>query len=150
MPNIIFRTVCGAKLRGKPSYYCQRPPLVSKTRCALHGGASPTGPRDAPRHLDARKPGLKPRDPLVAKRRKLRAHLLRTDPDLATAVPPFAVPATRSSRALAREAAQLPAPNARPPWPRNGYAGGPDVRALEKNERRLIRELHEAPFTPSR
>ena len=39
-----LRGKCGAKLRGsKPARYCKRDPLHGKTRCKLHGGATPTG-----------------------------------------------------------------------------------------------------------
>jgi hypothetical protein len=33
---------CGAKLRGKDAY-CQKHALTDRTRCALHGGLSPSG-----------------------------------------------------------------------------------------------------------
>lgn len=40
--------VCGAKNRqGEP---CQRPPLKGKTRCKLHGGATPKGLKNALKH----------------------------------------------------------------------------------------------------
>lgn len=40
--------VCGAKNRqGEP---CQRPPLAGKTRCKLHGGATPKGLKNAVKH----------------------------------------------------------------------------------------------------
>jgi hypothetical protein len=35
--------VCGAQLRGKPGRYCRRLPSEGRTRCKLHGGASPVG-----------------------------------------------------------------------------------------------------------
>lgn len=39
---------CGAKNRqGEP---CQRPPLAGKTRCKLHGGATPKGLKNAVKH----------------------------------------------------------------------------------------------------
>ena len=41
-------TTCGARNRqGEP---CQRPPLKGKTRCKLHGGATPKGQRNAVKH----------------------------------------------------------------------------------------------------
>lgn len=40
--------VCGARNRqGEP---CQRPPLKGKTRCKLHGGATPKGQKNAQTH----------------------------------------------------------------------------------------------------
>jgi hypothetical protein len=38
------KPICGAKAKqtGKP---CEKPPLKGKTRCRLHGGATPTGTR---------------------------------------------------------------------------------------------------------
>lgn len=40
--------VCGAKNRqGEP---CQKPPLEGKTRCKLHGGATPKGLKNAVKH----------------------------------------------------------------------------------------------------
>ncbi|HAF11090.1 MAG TPA: hypothetical protein DCK98_13555 [Chloroflexi bacterium] len=38
---------CGARLRGKPGVYCKRFPEPRRSRCRLHGGASPVG-RDHP------------------------------------------------------------------------------------------------------
>jgi hypothetical protein len=38
---------CGARLRGKPGAFCKRYPEPRRTRCRLHGGASPVG-RDHP------------------------------------------------------------------------------------------------------
>lgn len=36
---------CGARLRkSNPPRYCRRPPLKGRTRCKLHGGATPRGP----------------------------------------------------------------------------------------------------------
>lgn len=41
-------TPCGARNRqGEP---CQRPPLKGKTRCKLHGGATPKGQKNAQTH----------------------------------------------------------------------------------------------------
>ncbi len=34
---------CGAQLRKKPGQYCLRKPLIGRTRCRLHGGASLVG-----------------------------------------------------------------------------------------------------------
>jgi hypothetical protein len=35
---------CGSRLREKPGRYCQRYPEPQRSRCRLHGGASPVGP----------------------------------------------------------------------------------------------------------
>lgn len=40
---------CGAKLRGKDRF-CQKFPLAGKTRCKLHGGATPKGIQNALKH----------------------------------------------------------------------------------------------------
>lgn len=41
--NVDGRRVCGAQLRKQPGKYCQRPPMVGKARCRLHGGRSRPG-----------------------------------------------------------------------------------------------------------
>lgn len=40
---------CGAKLRGK-ARYCQKRPMAGRSRCRLHGGATPKGQRNAWKH----------------------------------------------------------------------------------------------------
>lgn len=37
------KSVCGAKLRNKPGRTCQRAPTAGRSRCRLHGGATPRG-----------------------------------------------------------------------------------------------------------
>lgn len=37
------KVICGARLRGKPGRTCQRSPAPGRTRCKLHGGATPQG-----------------------------------------------------------------------------------------------------------
>jgi hypothetical protein len=77
-------------------------------------------------------------------RRKLHARLLRSDPDMVAAVAPFVVPLRSVEGPGAPPEPvpmEAPAPNERPNWPRNGYAGGPDARRLEKHERTFISEL---------
>jgi len=38
---------CGARLQGRQGDFCDEPPLKERTRCRLHGGATPVG-RDSP------------------------------------------------------------------------------------------------------
>lgn len=45
---------CGAQLRGQPGVYCRKYPAENRTRCRLHGGASPTG-ADHPSYLAGRR-----------------------------------------------------------------------------------------------
>ena len=139
----LFRKLCGARLHGRPGQTCRQSPVPGRKRCKFHGGLSPRGPR--PRLPGQQKPGPKPRDPGSAERRKARAELMRTRPDLARNIPilegtPLVKKsAPHDSPALDRQPG--PPQDDRPPWPRNGYAGSLQSRDLEADERRFIREL---------
>jgi hypothetical protein len=136
--NAMFKKLCGARLHGRPGQRCRQSPVPGRKRCKFHGGMSPRGPR--PRLPGQQKPGPKPRDPAIAERRKARAELMRSRPDLAAVIPIV----VEKGAPPGRVAAQPPSPppsDARPCWPPDGYVGGPNVRWLEKAERTLIRQL---------
>jgi hypothetical protein len=141
-----FHDVCGARLRGRPGVRCRRSPVPGRRRCKFHGGLSPSGPRNNPRRPDAKRPGPKPRDPELTKRRKAHARLLRgADPEMATTVQSFAAPlhgAAPKPAAAPPKPAPTPAPDLPPPWPRSGYAGSLDARCLEKQERGFVRDCN--------
>ena len=43
MTNLPEKTLCGARLRGKPGQFCRKSPISGRNRCRLHGGTSPRG-----------------------------------------------------------------------------------------------------------
>jgi hypothetical protein len=139
MPKTVrFHAICGAVLHGRPGQVCQRAPVKGGSKCPYHGGKSsgPTSPEG--------KAALAARNRLRAAERRLR---IARGGDPATGKPgpkPKAAHSLSGGRG-APPAKDAAAPNARPPWPRNGYVGGPRVRELEASERRFVRELNAAP-----
>jgi hypothetical protein len=76
-----WKAACGALTRGGAT--CRRPPVAGRTRCRLHGGATPRGPR-SPHFKHGRYSKVFPRDMRAAYQRvRSNPNLLQLKDDIA-------------------------------------------------------------------